>query len=49
MDGSICYVTSGFHQKRSTCRAVSFATVVMVVVIGCVVLSEVTSSVILIS
>lgn len=49
MDEYICYVTSVPHQNPSTCRVSSFSTVVMVLFIGCVLLSEVTSSVILIS
>ena len=49
MDEYICYMTSVLHQNPGTCRVISFSTVVTVLVIGCVLLSEVTSSVIVIS
>lgn len=48
MDGYVCYPTSVLHQSPSTCRVISSSAIVMVLVIDCVLLSEVTSSVLLI-
>lgn len=48
-DGHICYMTSVLHQNCSTCGVISSSAVCMDLVIGCILLSEVTSSVTLIS